>query len=269
MATEAGAALYAAEPAAASCCSAFYEQDWVRLLAEDSFHPGGADLSARTVGAMALPPAARLLDLGCGTGSTALRLAREGDSTIDGVDLSAANIARAQAAADSSRAVRFVSADAHALPYTDGSFDGVLAECVFSLLADKAGALNELLRVLGPGGALGLTDMAVGGPLPEDIARVIAPWTCLADAMDEDAYAATFRAAGFALDAVADESAGLTALIRRLKLRLIALGTGGLLAGCVALPVDVATVRHWLERFAAEVAGGTIRYLRFQLRAPD
>jgi len=28
-----------------SCCSAFYEQDWVRNLAEDIFHPGGEELT--------------------------------------------------------------------------------------------------------------------------------------------------------------------------------------------------------------------------------
>jgi hypothetical protein len=30
-----------------SCCSAFYEQDWVRHLAGDIFHPGGPDLTKK------------------------------------------------------------------------------------------------------------------------------------------------------------------------------------------------------------------------------
>jgi len=37
------------------CCSGFYEQDWVRYLAEDIFHPGGADLIRKTVSALNLP----------------------------------------------------------------------------------------------------------------------------------------------------------------------------------------------------------------------
>jgi predicted TPR repeat methyltransferase len=58
-----------------SCCSTFYEQDWVRNLAEDIFHPGGADLTRRTIAAMDLPAHATVVDLGCGTGTTALMLA--------------------------------------------------------------------------------------------------------------------------------------------------------------------------------------------------
>ena len=50
--------------AGASCCTTFYEQDWVRVLANDIFHPGGAALTRRTAAAMSLPPGHRLLDLG-------------------------------------------------------------------------------------------------------------------------------------------------------------------------------------------------------------
>jgi len=41
-----------------TCCSAFYEQDWVRELTNDNFHPGGEELTRRTVAVMGLPQAA-------------------------------------------------------------------------------------------------------------------------------------------------------------------------------------------------------------------
>ena len=74
-----------------SCCSAFYEQDWVRHLAEDIFHPGGEELTNRTVAAMNLPAGAAIADLGCGTGTTAMMLARYNDFRVSAVDISTAN----------------------------------------------------------------------------------------------------------------------------------------------------------------------------------
>ena len=41
---------------AVACCAAFYEQDWVQAVLGDSFHPGGAELSARLVRGWHLPP---------------------------------------------------------------------------------------------------------------------------------------------------------------------------------------------------------------------
>ncbi len=260
----------ATEPQTAmSCCSAFYEQEWVRQLADDSFHPGGADLTCRTVAAMELPVHATVADLGCGTGTTALMLARDFDLHVSGVDLSAANIERAgDRMGSNGTTVRFIQADAHDLPFDDDELDGILAECSFSLFADQAAALGEIKRVLKPGGKLAITDMAVGGPLPVDIAEVVAPWTCLVDALDQDTYGKVFAAARFTVQALADESAGLTRLIQQLKRKLLLLGAGGLFVGDTLPTFDLAKIKHWLDRFQSEVEQGSIRYLRFNLQAP-
>lgn len=251
------------------CCSGFYEQDWVRYLAEDIFHPGGADLTRKTVAALNLPPGARLLELGCGSGTTAGLLAGEFGLRVSGLDRSAANIARAGARFGTLEpAPRFICADAQSLPFEDSFFDAALAECTFSLFADQPAALREAHRTLKPGGRFAVTDMATGGPLPEDVASVLAPWTCLADAVDELSYAAIFRANGFEVAEISDESWGLDALILQLKRRLLLLGAGQLLAQPMP-ELDAGVIRHWLERFKCLVADGTIRYLRFQLRARD
>jgi SAM-dependent methyltransferase len=254
-----------------SCCSTFYEQDWVRHLAEDIFHPGGEELTNRTVAAMNLPAGAAIADLGCGTGTTAMMLARYYDFRVSAVDISAANIERAVQRMDPGHAtVRFRQADAHHLPFNDSELDGIIAECTFSLFSEQETVLAEIRRVLKPGGKLAITDMATSGALPEDIAGVLAPWTCLVDAVDEEAYLEMFAAAGFNIQAMADESAGLTDLVRMLKRKLLLLGAGALANGSAPdfdlAGFDLANIKFWLDRFATEVEKGTIRYLRFNLQ---
>jgi len=218
---------------------------------------------------MDLPAHAMVVDLGCGTGTTALMLARDFNLQVSGVDLSAANIERAIERTDTnSAAVKFMQADAQKLPFEDNEFDGILAECSFSLFADQAAVLAEIKRVLKPGGKLAITDMAIGGPLPADIAEIISPWTCLVDAIDEQIYAQRFVAAGFEIQVIADESDSLTNLIHLLKRKLLLLGAGGVLAGGSMPTFDLATIKYWLDRFQAEVEKGSIRYLRFNLRNP-
>ena len=253
--------------AAVSCCSAFYEQDWVRQFAEDIFHPGGESLTRRTVAAMKLPSRATLADLGCGTGTSAILLASQMDLRVSAVDISAANIERAAERSEAAGTpIRLAQADAHDLPFSDREFDAVLAECTFSLFSDQARVLAEIRRVLKPGGQLAITDMATSGPLPGDMADVLAPWTCLADATDQDTYIEKFKAAGFSIREFADESDSLSQLILILKRKLLLLSAGSLM-GSNSLPdIDPASVRYWLDRFRSEVETGLIRYLRFNLQ---
>lgn len=254
---------------AASCCSAFYEQDWVRHLAEDIFHPGGPDLTKKTIAAMKLSPGASIADLGCGTGTSALMLAGEMGLNISAIDLSADNIKRAQdrsLTGNPSGSVRFQQADAHELPFEDGQFDAALAECTFSLFAHQETVLAEVKRVLKPSGQLGITDMAVGGPLPDDIASIVAPWTCLVDAVDQQGYTDKFAAAGFELTGFSDESDGLLSLTGLLKRKLLMMGVGSVLANGNLPQLDIAEVKYWLDRVTSEVNKGTIRYLRFNLQ---
>ena len=254
-----------------SCCSTFYEQDWVRHLAEDIFHPGGEELTNRTVAAMNLPVGAAIADLGCGTGTTAMMLARFYDFRVSAVDISAANIERAiQRMGPGHATVRFCRADARQLPFNDSELDGVIAECTFSLFSEQETVLEEIRRVLRPGGKLAITDMATSGALPEDIAGVLAPWTCLADAVDEETYLEMFAAAGFKIQTKADESAGLISLVRMLKRKMLMLGAGALANGTAPdsglADFDLASIRFWLDRFKTEVEKGSIRYLRFNLQ---
>ena len=254
----------------ASCCSAFYEQDWVRHLAGDIFHPGGPELTQRTIATMNLQPGSSIADLGCGTGTSALMLAENPGLNINAIDLSADNIRRAQdrllSTAGLLGTVQFQQADVHQLPFENGQFDGVLAECTFSLFPDQQTVLDEVKRVLKPSGQFGVTDMAVGGPLPDDIASIVAPWTCLVDAVDQHAYTDTFTGAGFEIKKFCDESDGLLSLIKLLKRKLLLLGVGSELSGVNVQSFYIGEIKYWLDRFAAEVEKGSVRYLRFNLQ---
>ncbi len=79
-----------------------------------------------------------------------------------------------------------------------------------------------------------------------------------------------FLAAGFKIQTMADESAGLTSLVRKLKRKLLLLGAGALTNGTAPdidlAGFDLASIKFWLDRFKTEVEKGSIRYLRFNLQ---
>ena len=254
---------------AVSCCTTFYELDWVRQIAQDGFHPGGRDLTRRMVSSMNLSAGARIADIGCGAGTTARILSSEGYS-VHAIDLGLNSLATAERDQKqnhgSSTDIRFIQADANHLPFATNSFDAVLAECSFSLVTNKREGLQEFKRVLRSGGELGISDMATAGALPADMADVIMPWTCLADAYEQEQYEALFEAAGFELQVATDESDGLLKMISSLKRKLLMLAAGTAF-GQVDIPnLDIDAVRYWMARFLEEVENGRIRYLRFNLR---
>ena len=103
-----------------------------------------------------LPPAARILDLACGTGDFTLELARRWpDAAITGVDLTPEMIELARPKLAGARNVAFSIGDAQELAIAGSeSFDLVVCAFGFRNFPDKAKALAECARVLVPGGRL-------------------------------------------------------------------------------------------------------------------
>jgi ubiquinone/menaquinone biosynthesis C-methylase UbiE len=115
----------------------------------------------RTVARLQLKPGARVLDVACGSGASALPAATVvgRDGHVIGVDL-AENLlvlARDKAARRGLRNVEFRRADMTALGYPDHAFDAVV--CVFGVffVNDMAALTAELWRMVRPGGRLAIT----------------------------------------------------------------------------------------------------------------
>lgn len=100
-----------------------------------------------------LSPEHEVLEIGCGTGTTALRLA-PGARRMLGTDVSAemVAIAREKLAAQPVPQLEFRVADADAPLSLSPSFDAVLAFNVLHLVEDLPGALQAAMDVLKPGG---------------------------------------------------------------------------------------------------------------------
>lgn len=96
----------------------------------------------------------RVLDLGCGDGSFAAALAGAG-ADVTAADVSGEALRRARDRAPSARAVRL--AEDAPLPFAEDAFDLVWAGETLEHVADVAGLLAELRRVLAWGGALIVT----------------------------------------------------------------------------------------------------------------
>jgi ubiquinone/menaquinone biosynthesis C-methylase UbiE len=95
--------------------------------------------------------------VGCGTG----RASRIGASTarsVVGIDLSPEMIAKARELADGNDSVRFEAGDAEDLPFGDGEFSAVLCSNSFHHYPEPRRAVDEMARVLAPGGRLVLGD---------------------------------------------------------------------------------------------------------------
>ena len=109
-------------------------------------------------------PDARVLDLCCGTGDMTFALRREGATSrlsIVGADFSHAMLTRAlskSAGCDPMLAPNWIEADALNLPFPDAHFDLVTSAFGFRNLADYDAGLNEIVRVLRPGGECGILD---------------------------------------------------------------------------------------------------------------
>jgi ubiquinone/menaquinone biosynthesis C-methylase UbiE len=92
-------------------------------------------------------------EFGCGTGTTALRLAPSVGRVV-ATDISGEMIAiaREKAKAEGCNNITFEVARPEAAPWPDGSFDVAFAFNVLHLVADRAAALKGVHRLLRPGG---------------------------------------------------------------------------------------------------------------------
>jgi SAM-dependent methyltransferase len=245
------------------CCATFYQSDVVRMLFGDIFHPGGLLSTSHLGRAIGLEAGKGVLDVACGRGTSAVHLAETFGCHVTGVDYGADNIAGAEALADEkgmSLLTDFRRGDAEGLPFDDGAFDAVISECSFCTFPDKHTAATEMVRVLKPGGRLGMTDMTISGPLPDDIQSLLSWVACIAGADTPEGYVAQLAEAGFVDFAVEDQRGALLDMITDIRRKLlgaeIAVGLGKLDLG----DIDLDEGKRLARRGAELIENGTIGY---------
>jgi SAM-dependent methyltransferase len=105
----------------------------------------------------------RVLDVAAGNGNATLAAARR-FADVTSTDYVAALLEKGRERARAEGlAVKFEAADAEALPYADASFDAALSTLGVMFTPDHARAAKELLRVVRPGGRIGLASWTPDG----------------------------------------------------------------------------------------------------------
>jgi arsenite methyltransferase len=170
-----------------------------------------------------LPDAAVLASLGCGNPIAVAEL-REGETVLDlgaggGIDvlLSARRVgstgkaygldmteemlalARRNAVEAGVRNVEFLKGYIEQIPLPAASVDVIISNCVINLSVDKPAVFAEMLRVLTPGGRIGITDVVADDLLTPQQRAERGAWTgCIAGALSRGEYETGLHEAGFA-----------------------------------------------------------------------
>lgn len=139
-------------------------------------HLGGKAATNRLAELCHLGPGKTLLNVGSGAGISATYVAKTFGCRVVGVDLLPGMVASAQrwaAEQGLSHKVEFKLGDAQDLPFDDNHFDTLICESVNIFVPDKAKAINEYIRVVKPGGYIGLNEAIWAKEPTDEIAEII------------------------------------------------------------------------------------------------
>jgi len=156
-----------------------YDDAWLEGIPEgaiESFAGTGNPFSLGT-----LHPGAHVVDVGSGAGIDSLIGAKMvgAQGKVVGVDMTPEMLAkaRANAAETGLTNVGFREGYGEALPVPSGWADVVISNGVLNLFPDKVAGLQEMARVLKPGGRLQIGDILVQKAVPQSAKRKIDLWT--------------------------------------------------------------------------------------------
>jgi ubiquinone/menaquinone biosynthesis C-methylase UbiE len=125
-------------------------ENYDRYLGPALFEPFAKNIVARLKGERAR----NVLEIACGTGILTRRLRNSlpPAARLVATDLNPGMLAFARAKFSTTENLDWQEADAGALPFPDNSFDAVVCQFGLMFVPDKAAAMRECYRVLGPGG---------------------------------------------------------------------------------------------------------------------
>jgi arsenite methyltransferase len=143
-----------------------------------------------------------VLDLGSGGGIDVLLSAKRVGPTgkAYGLDMTdeMLDLARENARKTEATNVEFLKGYIEEIPLRDGTVDVVISNCVINLSTDKPKVVDEMFRVLRPGGRLGISDVvSANGLSPADRAERGSYVGCIAGALSFEEYTRELSRAGF------------------------------------------------------------------------
>ena len=156
-----------------------YDDAWLEGIPEGAIESLAGTGNPFSLGA--LRPGEQVVDVGCGAGIDSLIAARMvgADGRVVGVDMTPEMLEKARRNAKEAGLdnVTFRQGYGEALPVYSGWADVVISNGVLNLFPDKLAGLQEMARVLKPGGRLQIGDILVQKAVPESAKRRIDLWT--------------------------------------------------------------------------------------------
>ena len=157
----------------------------------------------------------RVLDLGCGNGTTSFRLHEDLECEVVGIDLSGVRIDNAKEALSKQSAevqvsVSFEKASATDLPFEDGTFTHVWSQATLYHVHDQEAALREAYRVLCDSGVFVFDDLFKPVPTVSEMAQKHVYERLLFDTeYNFETYQKALESVGFTVSETEDLSAHL------------------------------------------------------------
>ncbi|MCD4821529.1 MAG: class I SAM-dependent methyltransferase [Methanococcoides sp.] len=142
--------------------------DFMSYLGVPYFHVGGLTSTKRLAELCQINKASKVLMVGCGTGFSACFVAEMFVCSVVGVDIAEVSIRKAKERVESlglGDRVEFRIGDAYDLPFEPDTYDVVITEFVSQFL-DMDKAFREFVRVLKPGGMVGINEMYRDADIP-------------------------------------------------------------------------------------------------------
>lgn len=247
---------------AKQCCVDFYQNELVRVLFGDSLHPGALSLTEKLGKEINLSKESKVLDVGCGVGTSSIFLAKKFGCVMTGIDLSKKNIKIADSVA-SEQGVKaltnFVVGDAEKFDLSDNMFDSVICECSLCLFPDKNKATKEMFRVLKKDGRLGISDVVIRGELPVEMQNALFKFICVLDAKSESEYTQILEKAGFSNICFDDKKKEIQNLLKDVKRRIF-VAELAINMGRLKLNVDIKKIKEMLKLLSECISSGLISY---------
>lgn len=143
-----------------------------------------------------------VIDLGSGAGNDAFIARHETGETgkVIGIDFTLAMIERARANNEvrGFHNVEFRQGDIENIPVIANTADVIVSNCVLNLVPNKEAVIQDIYRVLKPGGHFSISDIVLEGELPKEIKEAAEMYAgCVAGAIQKPQYLELIEANGF------------------------------------------------------------------------